>query len=391
MRSIKEKKGITLIALAVTIVVILILAAISIGIMLNDDGVINKAKEAANSMNNDIDREQSKLNELLNELDEVMNDAGDEGTDDRFPTTVAEAKIVKIYFDTNTKLKDDYNNDVWIPKGFKVPEDSGTKVEEGVVIEDYEGNQFVWIPTGEYKNSSGKSKINNLTRRIFLKAGPQEINGDDLIGYYYYGEGNINSCIYGTDYDISSFKESNSKYGGFYIGRFESGCINDRVSPDSNLEKLYVKKGLYPYTNLKKNEAIELSQDMYKSNNEVKSTLISSYAYDTALNFICQNSNYGYSLALVNDDKSLANVGSKDGENKKYKTGEYGKDCYSNIYDFLGNVYEWSTEYSSDVKFESVFRGNGYKPGVRFPALRDYSNNDLVYESRGFRVQLYLQ
>lgn len=44
MRSIKEKKGITLIALAVTIVVILILAAISIGIMLNDDGVINKAK-----------------------------------------------------------------------------------------------------------------------------------------------------------------------------------------------------------------------------------------------------------------------------------------------------------------------------------------------------------
>lgn len=73
-------------------------------------------------------------------------------------------------------------------------------------------------------------------------ADPQEINGDDLIGDYYYGEGNSNSCIYGTDYDIASFKNSNSKYNGFYIGRFEAGCINDRISVDSNLEKLYIKK-----------------------------------------------------------------------------------------------------------------------------------------------------
>lgn len=318
---------------------------------------------------------------------------GENPPEDNFPTTVAEAKISKIYFEENTRLKDDFNNYVWIPKGFKVPEDSGTKVEEGVVIEDLEGNQFVWVPIGEYENSSGENKINNLTRRLFLKAGPQEINGDDLIGEYYYGEGNVNSCIYGTDYDINGFINSCSAYNGFYIGRFESGCLYDRTSADDELYQLYVKKSLYPYTNIKKNEAISLSQDMYKDNEEIKSTLISSYGWDTALNFICQNSEYGYSLALVNNDKPIANVGSTgvDAENIKYKTGEYGKDCYSNIYDLLGNVYEWSTEYSSDVQYESVFRGNGYKAGVRFPALRDYSNNDLTYESRGFRVQLYLQ
>lgn len=168
MKSIKEKSGITLIALAITIVVILILAGITISTIFNDDSIINKAKEAANAMNNDINRDQTELNELLNELDETMNGEQDEGTDDKFPKTVAEAKIIKIYFDTNTKLKDDFNNDVWIPKGFKVPEDSGTKVEDGVVIEDYEGNQFVWIPTGEYECASGESKINNLTRRIFF-------------------------------------------------------------------------------------------------------------------------------------------------------------------------------------------------------------------------------
>ena len=73
MRSIKEKRGITLIALAVTIVVILILAAVTIGAVFSDDGIINKAKEAANAMNNAVANDQTSLNELFNELNDVMS------------------------------------------------------------------------------------------------------------------------------------------------------------------------------------------------------------------------------------------------------------------------------------------------------------------------------
>ena len=73
MRSIKEKRGITLIALAVTIVVLLILAAVTITFVLGDDGIINKAKEAANAMNNAVANDQASLNELFNELNDVMN------------------------------------------------------------------------------------------------------------------------------------------------------------------------------------------------------------------------------------------------------------------------------------------------------------------------------
>ena len=43
---IKQEKGITLIALVVTIVVLLILAGVSISLVLNNNGVISKAKEA---------------------------------------------------------------------------------------------------------------------------------------------------------------------------------------------------------------------------------------------------------------------------------------------------------------------------------------------------------
>ena len=73
MRNIKEKRGITLIALAVTIVVILILAGVTIDAVFSENGIINKAKEAANSMNNAVTNDQAELNELFNELDEIMN------------------------------------------------------------------------------------------------------------------------------------------------------------------------------------------------------------------------------------------------------------------------------------------------------------------------------
>ena len=73
MKSIKERRGITLIALAVTIVVILILAGVTIGAVFSDDGIINKAKEAANSMNNAVANDQAELNDLLEELNEIMN------------------------------------------------------------------------------------------------------------------------------------------------------------------------------------------------------------------------------------------------------------------------------------------------------------------------------
>ena len=56
-----------------TIVVILILAAVTIGAVFSDDGIINKAKEAANAMNNAVANDKTSLNELFNELNDVMS------------------------------------------------------------------------------------------------------------------------------------------------------------------------------------------------------------------------------------------------------------------------------------------------------------------------------
>ena len=74
MKIVKEKRGITLIALAVTIIVILILAGVTIDAVFSKNGIINKSKEAANAMNNAVANDQAELNDLLEELNEIMND-----------------------------------------------------------------------------------------------------------------------------------------------------------------------------------------------------------------------------------------------------------------------------------------------------------------------------
>ena len=52
---------------------ILILAGVTIDAVFSENGIINKAKEAANTMNNAVANDQKELNDLINELDEIMN------------------------------------------------------------------------------------------------------------------------------------------------------------------------------------------------------------------------------------------------------------------------------------------------------------------------------
>ena len=205
-------------------------------------------------------------------------------------------------FDTTTPVQDDQGNTVVIPGGFHLDADSGTSVEEGVVIEDGDGNQFVWIPTGTYNvtlavdsdETVDGQMTNNLSRRKFTSSGATEVSDDSGIlddqdepnetDYYFYGEGDSRSVAYNQ---IGAFKDSVSRNGGFYIGRYELGKGN------------VVKAGVTPYVNITRDIAKSQAEAMYSGNTYVVSELISSYAWDTALNFICQTNSEGYTLATT--------------------------------------------------------------------------------------------
>ena len=284
--------------------------------------------------------------------------------------------------DNTTTIQDDLGNDVVIPGGFGVAEDSGTKVEEGIVIEDENGNQFVWIPTGTYNvtttiNPSGKL-TNNLSRRTFNTGGAEEVSIGTVVNINFRGEESAHSVAYAQ---IGAFKASaestaNGGKGGFYIGRYEQGMGN------------VTKAGVVPYTNLTRDDAKTQAEAMYNSNNNVVSELISSYAWDTALNFICQTnveSGEGYNLAMTTSSQ-YGNIGTKTEEN----TGAYAADNYSNIHDFLGNFFEWTTEYSSESYNPCVARGGDFYDRDYCAAYRDSASGGRSYYT-SFRLQLYVK
>ena len=84
---IKQESGITLIALVVTIVVLLILAGVTINAVFSDSGIIKKAQNAQNRMN---EAQQSDLN-AINEVENWINE--------NIPT---DKKLITFTFDGKT-------------------------------------------------------------------------------------------------------------------------------------------------------------------------------------------------------------------------------------------------------------------------------------------------
>ena len=147
----KLTNGITLIALVVTIVVLLILAGITISLVFSDDGIIEKAREAANKTNQAVINEQVQMNELSDYMENMLNEIGRENNQEE--TTGPNGKplvetLTEIQINNNVEAEDKYGNQITVPKGFKVVISEATTVPEGIVIEDANGNQFVWIPVG---------------------------------------------------------------------------------------------------------------------------------------------------------------------------------------------------------------------------------------------------
>ena len=65
---LKNNKGITLIALIITIIILIILAGISISILTGQDGLINKAKQGTQNYQNAAIEEQVMLNNLFDDF-----------------------------------------------------------------------------------------------------------------------------------------------------------------------------------------------------------------------------------------------------------------------------------------------------------------------------------
>ena len=392
---IVREKGITLIALVITIVILIILATVTLNVVLGEGGLIQRAQQAKELTEQAALEEQQGLNSLMSEFTNIM--AEDQNPPEE-KSEVEEAKESGTPFEDTTTITDDLDNPVTVPGGFNIAEDSGTKVEEGIVIEDSNNNQFVWIPVGEYNvsdtiNSAGKL-TNELSRRDWadknVVAEPTPVNGDEVIDTYYYGEGNENSV---AKDQIDAFKTSATTNKGFYIGRYEAGTEVERTAKTDPLTMPLVQANKYPYVYVSRNDAKQQAEAMYSGNEFITSQLISSYAWDTALNFICQTNEEGYLLATTTDD-AYGNINKGYSNTNRTQTGEYSADNYSNINDLLGNCSEKTTEYSSYTSYghsyPCVGRESSYSSSNNFAARRGSGDPTGRSATGSFRIQLYV-
>lgn len=229
----------------------------------------------------------------------------------------------KFYKQVNEK---DYANqkfsEPYIPEGFYFVEGTWDK---GFVIQDNNGNQYVWVPctNKENENVEKLQRLNFSTKTFISK---------DLCNNSSYEE----------------FLVSALENGGFYISRFEIGKESDK--PVS-------KNGVEIWKDVTRDEAEKIIDTMYEN---VNCKLINGYAYDTTLSWIMNTNVINTNILDVNEKTSSIT----------------GKQAYNNIFDFTDNIMELtSEEYYSNI----IVRG--------FPYEINKENKDIILQNFGYDIE----
>ena len=373
----KKNKGITLVALVITIIILLILAGISISALTNT-GIFQKAKDAKQkSADAELDQ-NTKLDEYENEIDNYLPKQNSN-------KTVEQAKEKVLSTEKNIELIDAKENKIVIPAGFKIIGEA-TTVDKGIVIEDATsgataGSQFVWVPVGKITKADGTETEIKLNRYTFASDGtPTEKNNEVINSYFSETESKGNTVAK----NIVNFTNSVKANGGYYIGRYEARTTTARTASGNALTQITEKGTDQVYNYVTQKQAAEQAQGMYTSNN-FTSDLMNSYAWDTATLFlqICGNNDTPYSRK-TSVNGSLASKGT----NAVDYTGTRDKQC--NVYDMASNILEWTTETSSYSDNPCVSRGGFYNVSIFCTSYRIYDIASSSLISSGFRPLLYL-
>ena len=377
----KEKfnQGITLVALVVTIVVLLILAGVSLNLVLGENGIISKAREASTKTVQAQQNSEIEMNLLEQELANATKEL-DPAEGVKIPTGfyyVGGTKTSGIVISDNVNDKDKYKN-------------------KAVVGTDLLGNQYVWIPCTTDSTSSklqyartewgveadGDDNSRAIKDELTLTdASVTYSNADTANGI----NADVSKEIVAQ---IKAEKASVAQYGGYYIGRYEVG---------KNSDTAVVKYNQTPYASITWSTAYGLAKKII-TNSEVNSYLCSSYAWDTAVNFIQNNStakNYATSIEGFNGNWNpqavkdpSGNVIKPAGTSQQLNTGLTTQFC--NIFDMGGNEAEFTTELNPGTSETVVLRGGGYynsgPAGHRWDCSSGYAGI-----SYGFRATLFLK
>ena len=411
-KSFKSNKGITLVALVVTIVVLLILAGVSISLVLGQNGLITQAQEAKKKTAEATKNEENEISSMSNY---VYNET----------KILPQTAETKPYYPSNE---------------FKKVE--GTDLSNGLVIEDASGNQYVWVevPMTEEVYKTTKLNVTEFNEEVYGKIeedlhqytmayrkwkngieakAKDEYSEDDSYGWFKNAE----------EYNAQKYRMLKSVYknGGFWVGRYEAGLDRFRKAVNNEITKAPMsKEGLYPYVFVTRTQAKKLAEQV--NYGEHIGSLMFGVQWDLILAFFHNKGNV-QDNEIIGDSNTFGNYINatftidrgkyaqfthltewhnytenwddivqdkvKKVQNEYIKgviftTGASDRNSVMNIYDIAGNVYEWTLEYShQEDRCVERAGGTGSDGYGNCASSRTYSKITYSDNDDGFRISIY--
>ena len=201
MKKFRKNQGITLIALVVTLIVLLILAALAINLTIGDNGILTRGQEAKNKTEQASEDELRKLTQLeaathFEDYEYIDNSTGEEKT----VTIPAECAVSQV--------------------------EGENTLENGLVIIDASGNEWVWIEVPKSEMPEGLTfaeEADYTTLEVALQTYVSDYRQGNCRDIWYSEEqhGFLNK----NEYEELKNKMLKSIYdnAGFFIGRYETG------------------------------------------------------------------------------------------------------------------------------------------------------------------------
>lgn len=352
----------------------------------SENGIIAKAREAAEKTNQAVINEQEQMNEVGTIIDNMLNGIGEstppkpegpempEGWDGNKVNAVESADKVVVP----------------VPKGYTASSvATENKVSEGFVIyENTNGedkkeevndnnkdtarttrNQFVWVPVANPSEMYGTDKDGKKWGKLyeFSASGITPLNWTEQDGVMSitatsgsdsYREPDVVDSDSSNSITISQLETefndmitSVEKYGGFYIGRYETGNLSQ--------EKATVVKNNTDIGN-------QTWYSMYKKakgiavNNNVTSSMIWGSQWDATMRWM-YNSGNEEKKKYTYDSTGKGNYSGTNG-NQPIATGSIEAYAVNNIYDMAGNVNDWTIEAYGTILRDGrggYYRNNG--------------------------------
>ena len=417
MKKLKNsrQKGITLIALVVTIVVLIIIATVSILVVFGDNGIIARAQTAKDT------HEVGKADET-NTLDDYASYIGNylDGKGGSSGGNID--KDTGWNLDKVNKVTSNDNVIVPVPKGYVDSTVEGEKsVSSGFVIKEgtdgskTEGiNEFVWVPVSNisdiYDEANNAGQLWNFdgttsTKKTYLTKQNSGYREPDVVTE----ASESSDSTSGTQYDavstnlqqagllasatVSDFKtqlqkefkemiDSVKTYGGFYIGRYETGNLNKTMA--------VVQKNNLDINNQTWYTMYKLCKTI-KVNDNVATSMLWGCQWDATMKWMQTSTNSEVANFPTNSTGKGNYQGTQGSTNKVIPTGSNSSYSVNNIYDMAGNVYDWTIE--AVLTNSRVIRGGCYyATASTTPASYSAYNVPLFSNSNsGCRSTLYIK